>query len=41
MDMRVVIVVAPLAIAATWALFNIASAAIGQLQRFLNKEEAS
>ncbi|NJM18690.1 MAG: photosystem II protein Y [Richelia sp. RM2_1_2] len=38
MDMRVVIVVAPIAIAASWALFNIGAAAIRQLQSFLNKE---
>ncbi|MGB3638572.1 MAG: photosystem II protein Y [Rivularia sp. (in: cyanobacteria)] len=38
MDMRVAIVVAPLAIAAGWALFNIGAAAIRQLQTFLNKE---
>lgn len=38
MDMRVVIVVAPIAIAAGWALFNIGAAAIRQLQSFLNKE---
>ncbi len=38
MDMRVVIVLAPLAIAAGWAVFNIGAAAIRQLQGFLNKE---
>ncbi|MEM7714252.1 MAG: photosystem II protein Y [Cyanobacteria bacterium P01_A01_bin.68] len=38
MDMRVVIVVAPLAIAAGWALFNIGAAALRQLQTFLNRE---
>ncbi|MBE9216466.1 MAG: photosystem II protein Y [Nostocales cyanobacterium 94392] len=38
MDMRVAIVVAPIAIAAGWALFNIGAAAIRQLQSFLNKE---
>ncbi len=38
MDMRVVIVLAPLAIAASWALFNIGAAAIRQLQGFLNRE---
>ncbi len=38
MDMRIAIVVAPLAIAAGWALFNIGAAAIRQLQTFLNKE---
>ena len=38
MDWRVVIVLAPLAIAASWAIFNIGAAAISQAQRFLNKE---
>jgi photosystem II PsbY protein len=38
MDWRVVIVLAPVAIAASWALFNIGRAALGQLQAFLNKE---
>ena len=38
MDMRVVIVLAPLAIAAGWALFNIGAAALRQLQTFLNEE---
>jgi photosystem II PsbY protein len=38
LDWRVVIVLAPLGIAAGWAIFNIGAAAIGQFQRFLNKE---
>ena len=38
MDWRIVIVLAPLVIAASWALFNIGAAAIAQFQRFLNKE---
>ncbi len=38
MDMRIAIVLAPLVIAAGWALFNIGAAAIRQLQGFLNKE---
>ncbi len=38
MDWRIVIVLAPLVIAASWALFNIGAAAIAQVQRFLNKE---
>ncbi|MDJ0677453.1 MAG: photosystem II protein Y [Calothrix sp. MO_167.B42] len=38
MDLRVLIVLTPLAIAAGWALFNIGAAAIRQLQTFLNKE---
>lgn len=38
MDLRVVIVLAPLAIAASWAAFNIFAAALNQIQGFLNKE---
>ncbi len=38
MDLRVLIVLAPLALAAAWALFNIGAAALRQLQTFLNKE---
>ncbi|AFZ57543.1 photosystem II protein Y [Anabaena cylindrica FACHB-243] len=38
MDMRVVIVLAPIAIAAGWAVFNIGAAALRQVQNFLNKE---
>ncbi|MBD2605577.1 photosystem II protein Y [Scytonema hofmannii FACHB-248] len=38
MDMRVVIVLAPIAIAAGWALFNIGAAALRQVQGFLDKE---
>ncbi|BAU07310.1 MULTISPECIES: photosystem II protein Y [Fischerella] len=38
LDMRVVIVLAPVAIAAGWALFNIGAAALRQVQSFLNKE---
>ncbi|MCJ8278637.1 MAG: photosystem II protein Y [Rivularia sp. (in: cyanobacteria)] len=37
-DTRILIVVAPLAIAAGWALFNIGAAALRQLQTFLNRE---
>ncbi|MBD2139483.1 photosystem II protein Y [Anabaena sp. FACHB-1237] len=37
-DTRVVIVLAPLAIAASWAIFNIGAAALRQVQNFLNKE---
>jgi photosystem II PsbY protein len=37
-DTRVFIVIAPLAIAAGWAAFNIGAAAIRQVQNFLNKE---
>jgi photosystem II PsbY protein len=37
-DYRVVFVLAPIAIAASWAAFNIGAAAIRQVQNFLNKE---
>ncbi|MBW4628081.1 MAG: photosystem II protein Y [Brasilonema octagenarum HA4186-MV1] len=39
-DMRLIIVLAPLLIAAGWAFFNIGAAALNQLQNFLNREEA-
>ncbi len=38
MDMRVIVVLSPLLIAAGWALFNIAAAAINQVQQFMSKE---
>ncbi|KOP26215.1 photosystem II protein Y [Pelatocladus sp. BLCC-F211] len=38
LDMRVAIVLAPVAIAAGWALFNIGAAALRQVQSFLNRE---
>ncbi|MEL6495944.1 MAG: photosystem II protein Y [Cyanobacteria bacterium J06623_7] len=38
MDWRVIIVVAPLAIAASWAVFNIGSAALAQIQKYFDKE---
>ncbi|WP_017721768.1 photosystem II protein Y [Kamptonema formosum] len=38
MDWRVLIVVGPLLLAAGWAVFNIAPAAIKQIQGFLSKE---
>ena len=38
MDWRVLGVVGPIIIAASWAAFNIAAAAIGQIQGFFNKE---
>lgn len=37
-DYRVLIVLAPVAIAAGWAVFNIGAAALRQVQNFLNKE---
>ena len=39
MDLRVVIVLLPVIIAGSCALFNIGAAAINQVQRFLNKED--
>ncbi len=39
MDWRVLIVLAPVIIAASWALFNIGAAAIRQVQAFLNKDK--
>lgn len=38
LDFRVVVVLAPILIAASWAVFNIGAAALRQLQSFLNKE---
>jgi photosystem II PsbY protein len=38
MDWRVLIVFGPVILAASWALFNIGKAALGQLQAFLDKE---
>ncbi len=37
-DFRVAIVLAPIVIAASWAVFNIGAAALKQLQSFLNRE---
>ena len=38
MDLRVLIVLLPLALAASWAVFNIGKAAIDQVNNFLNRE---
>jgi photosystem II PsbY protein len=38
MDLRLLLVLAPLGIAAGWALFNIGAAAIRQLQNYLGRE---
>lgn len=38
MDWRIIIVVAPLAIAASWTVFNIGSAALAQVQKYFNKD---
>jgi photosystem II PsbY protein len=37
-DIRVAIVLAPIAIAAGWAAFNIGAAALRQIQSFWNRE---
>jgi len=37
-DNRVLIVLAPVAIAAGWAVFNIGAAALRQIQNFLSRE---
>ncbi|MBD2361189.1 MULTISPECIES: photosystem II protein Y [Nostocaceae] len=38
LDFRVVVVLAPIAVAGGWAAFNIGAAAIRQVQNFLNRE---
>ena len=38
-DFRIVIVLAPLALAAGWAVFNIGAAALNQVQGFLAKSK--
>ncbi|MGF1567381.1 MAG: photosystem II protein Y [Nodosilinea sp.] len=38
MDWRVVVVLLPIIVAGSWAVFNIGRAAVGQLQAFLNRE---
>ena len=40
MDIRVLLVISPLLIAAGWAGFNIFRAALGQVQELLNKNNA-
>ncbi len=40
MDWRVLIVLVPIAIAATWAVFNIGAAAIRQVQGFLANKQS-
>jgi photosystem II PsbY protein len=37
-DFRIVIVLAPIAVAAGWAVFNIGAAALRQVQGFLDRE---
>ncbi len=41
MDIRVLLVISPLIIAASWAGFNIFRAALGQVQDLLNKNNAA
>jgi photosystem II PsbY protein len=38
MDWRILVVLAPVILAGSWAVFNIGKAALGQIQDFLNKE---
>ncbi len=38
MDWRVIVVLLPVIIAGSWALFNIGAAAIRQFQQFLSKQ---
>lgn len=38
MDWRVIVVLAPLAVAGGWAVYNIGKYAIAQVQAFLSKE---
>jgi photosystem II PsbY protein len=38
MDWRVLIVLLPVIVAGSWALFNIGAVALRQVQQFLNKE---
>lgn len=40
MDWRIVVVLAPIILAGSWAVFNIGKAALGQIQTFLNNREA-
>jgi photosystem II PsbY protein len=39
MDWRILIVFGPIVLAASWALFNIAKAALVQIQDFLGRED--
>lgn len=40
MDWRILIVLTPLLIAASWAVFNIGAAALRQFQNFLDTRES-
>lgn len=37
-DFRIALVLLPIAVAASWAVFNIGQAALGQVRNFLAKE---
>jgi photosystem II PsbY protein len=41
MDLRLVLVAAPIVLAASWAVFHIGRAAVGQLQMFINRGRAA
>jgi len=38
MDWRIIVVLLPIIVAGSWAVFNIGKIAIEQIQEFLNKE---
>lgn len=38
MDWRILVVLLPIILAGSWAVFNIGRAALGQIQNFLNRE---
>lgn len=40
MDWRVLVVLAPVILAGSWAVFNIGKAALGQFQTFLNSKQS-
>jgi len=40
MDLRLVLVAAPIVLAASWAVFHIGRAAVGQLQLFIKRSGA-
>ncbi len=40
MDWRVIVVLAPVAIAASWAIFNIGAAAIAQAQKYFRQRSS-
>lgn len=38
MDWRIVVVLLPIIVAGSWAVFNIGRAALAQIQQFMNRE---